>query len=497
MENILSRHCIHPDVLLYEHCPETGELIKIHTRDDFVQSINRWKMFLVEKYNVQPGQTMMIDLWPGLQYYSLIFASMELGLVFIIDWPLCYNETDLINPKVTMYGQIDYVVTHSHQGDPSHPKGQHAWSEFTHQRNLKYGKTLIYEDMLFEHNIYGNKRFDEITNTIWATPESDIIYSSSSGTTGTPKKITYSHKEIYQSAWRLMNQYSTKNHSVLHYKSLQHGANLCLHFLPSFMVGGKLFTASGINGEAEGGLESVVKFAVDNKINHLFLVNGTQIMYFLENMPRADYTVNIITLYQITPAMLPLMKEKNINWIKSVFGDMLCGSGHFIKTVDQNTDPATYDVTNMGPPLDDFWQFEIRDDEVLWISNRELGIEWRTAMDKFKVVDGNYHFMGRADKYRIGEEWIELDDLEKQVKSLFETDGANISVDREMQKIYLAVWKPNAEAEIKLNKFLDDKYQNVKISYVLRNENYQEYFSGRKIDNSKIRQVCRERLAIK
>ena len=77
---------------------------------------------------------------------------------------------------------------------------------------------------------------------------------------------------------------------------------------------------------------------------------------------------------------------------------------------------------------------------------------------------------------------------------LFGQNNANIVVDPLYQKIYLAVWKPNTEAEIELNKFFDDNYNKVKISYVLRNEKYDHFYNSRKIDNSKIRQVCRERL---
>jgi hypothetical protein len=67
-------------------------------------------------------------------------------------------------------------------------------------------------------------------------------------------------------------------------------------------------------------------------------------------------------------------------------------------------------------------------------------------------------------------------------------------VDFEMQKIYLAVWKENPDAESLLNKFFDQQYESVKISYVLRNEKYDHFFNSRKIDNAKIRQVCRQHL---
>ena len=91
-------------------------------------------------------------------------------------------------------------------------------------------------------------------------------------------------------------------------------------------------------------------------------------------------------------------------------------------------------------------------------------------------------------------EWIKLAQLEQEVNKLFGPQGANVVVDFDMQKIYLAVWISNANAESKLNQYLTENYKAVKISHVLRNEEYRHYFSSRKIDNSKIREVCREKL---
>ena len=490
MENILSRHCIDPDVLLYEHNVTTGELERTYTRSQFYELIDRWKIFLVEKYNVQPGQTIAIELWPGLQYYSLIFAAAELGLIFIIDWPLCYAERDLTDYKVTMYGQIDYMVIHSDHHRPGHPKSHSIW---TIERNLKYGKTLIYEDMLYEYNINQCKRFNEISTAIRATPNSDLIYTCSSGTTGLPKKIAISHKKIYLMSQRMALLNFTKNTSVLHYKNLHHGASIGYHFLPSFMVGGKLFTANGINGESEAGIGKVIKFAVENKITQLFLYKTSDVMYFLENMPAVDYTINIVTLFQITPDMLSLIKEKSVNYIRSMFGDNTIGIGFFAKHVDQTTDPTNYDVTNMGPVLDDFYQIELQDGS-LYVASQILEQDLRTSDDKFDLIDGEYYFKGRSSSYRIGNEWIALIDIEKAVTQLFGPKGANIVIDFDWQKIYLAIWEPNESAEIELNKFFDNNYKEVKISYVLRDEKYNHFYSSRKIDNSKIRAVCRERL---
>ena len=493
MENILSRHCIHPDMILHEHDPESGNLVKTYNRDEFLQLIDRWKVFLVENYDVQPGQTIAMELAPGLIYYALAFAAAELGLIFIIDWPLCYKERDLEDPKVTMWGEIDYIVSHTHHEQSCHVKGNQSWSEWTHQRNLKFGKTFIYENTMFEYNMNSSRRITEIINTIHATPDTPLINFCSSGTTGTPKKLMNTHGKVYRIAKRMTGLNFTKGLKILNFNNLHHGASMTYHFVPTFMVGSELYTAIGCHGPTELGIDGVVKFILEHKLNQMFLYRMDHVEYFLRNMPRVDWTVNITTLLQITPEMINLIKEKNVNWIVSPFGDTSIGQAIFNKKVNQTTDLATYDVTNQGRPVDDFYQVEVRDGS-LWVAIPKLNQEWRTSGDAFEVMDGDFYFRGRANQYRINKEWIVLGDIETAVNTIFGRGGANIVIDFEMQKVYLAVWQPDSEAEEKINKFFEDNYKKVKIDYVLRDEDYNQFYNSRKIDNSKIREVCRENI---
>ena len=480
-------------MLLHEHDPATGQLIKIYNRDEFCELINRWKVFLVENYDVQPGQTIAMELAPGLVYYALAFAAAELGLTFIIDWPLCYAERDLADPKVAMWGQIDYIVTHKNHKEPGHIKGQHPWSKWTHERNVKYGKNFVYEDQMFDYDMNQSQRITEIIECIWAEPHTPLINFASSGTTGLPKKLMNTHTKVYQISQRITGLNFTKGLRILNFNNLHHGASMSYHFMPSFMIGGELFTAIGCYGPNESGIDGVIKFCLDNCINQVFLYRQDHAEHFLRTIPRVDWTVNITTLLQITPEMARLVKEKNVNWICSPFGDTAIGQAIFNKKVTQQTDLETYDVTNQGPLVDDFFQAEVRNGS-LWVAIPSLDQEWQSSGDAFEKLNGEFYFRGRANQYRINNEWIALAPLEQEVNELFGPQGANVVVDFDMQKIYLAVWAPNVKAESKLNQYLTENYKAVKISHVLRNEEYRHYFSSRKIDNSKIREVCREKI---
>jgi hypothetical protein len=393
-----------------------------------------------------------------------------------------------------MWGEIDYIISHVHHEMACHVKGQQPWSKWTHQRNLKYGKTFIYENTMFEYDMNSSKRITEIINTIHATPETPLINFASSGTTGLPKKLMNTHGKVHVMSKRIAKLNFTKGLRVLNFNNLHHGASMSYHFMPSFMVGCELFTAVGCYGPTELGINGVVEFILEHKLNQMFLYRMDHAEYFLKNTPRVDWTVNITTLLQITPEMVNLIKEKNINWMASPFGDTAIGQAIFNKKVDQTTDLATYDVTNQGKTPDDFYQVEVRDGQ-LWISIPSLDQEWRTSGDAFDEINGEFYFRGRANQYRINNEWITLGDIERAVTRLFGVGNANIVVDFEMQKVYLAVWNPNPKAEAELNKFFDNTYHGkINISYVLRNEEYDHFYSSRKIDNSKIREVCRENI---
>lgn len=481
MENTITRHCINPEMLIHRHDENFNlDHIKTWNYTEFCEFIDFWKVILVEKYNAQPGQTIFINCGPNIHYYSAFFAAAELGLRLIIDWPHVYNDTDLTDYKVNIFGKIDFLIVSKTDHNPNSTR------LYDYKRNLMFGKNIILQDEFDSYKIQDHEVYKKMSTTFLAKPTDILAYSFSSGTTGQPKKIQDTHKKIFLTAKRLGKLLSVSGNSVLHTRTLHHGASMCYHFLPGFMSGKEQFTCTN--------LEKLPKFVERYSINQLFLYLPDMLINFLTNVSKVNHLVNITTLYQITPEMLKLVKDKNINFIKSPFGDTTIGLGFFVKTVDQSTNEIDYNVTNMGPLLDDFFQVDLRNG-LLYVASPEYDAEYKTSNDVFELFNGNYYFKGRANGYRINGEWIKLIDLENAVKEFFGVNGATITIDTEMQKIYLAIWKNNTEAEKKIDKFFIDNYDNqVSVSYVLRNESFGEFFNSRKIDHSKIRYVCRKKL---
>lgn len=479
--NIITRHWMNPDILIHDHDIETGKLLHSYDFSEFSGLIDRWKAILIEKYDVKPGQAISVVMGPNVRYYALLFACMELAMPFIVDWPHCYSENDLTLPKLQMFGHFEYVYQARFHYDPSHPR--HVPWEV--KRDKMYTNHTIFQEEFFEYELKDPTLVSKMADVIWATPESTFLITSSSGTTGFPKRIEMNHHKMYLMSDRMGRKLFVPGDSVLHTTNLHHGAACGHHFLPGFRYGKEQFTLHHTLATYD-----VIKFVIENKINQVFRYTSDLLAEFLQEMPRVDYRLQLTTLFQITPPCVSLIKEKNVHYAQSLFGGNEIGIGMFFKRVDQSTDSETYDVRNMGPAESDFWDIELRDGD-LWLKSDLIPQEWRTSNDRFELNEkGEFIFLGRANEYRIWGEWFKLRDLESKTRELFGA-GANIVPDPDNQQIYLAIWEENPTAEKALAQWFEDNYNKIHITFVLRGHDRDEFFNSRKTDNSKIRYVCR------
>ena len=486
---VITRHCLNKDLLIYQH-DSTDQQTDVFDYTQFCNMIDYWKVMLVDRYQAHPGQTCLIDfVILNAYYYSAVFAAAELGLVLIIDLPHAYNENDIQSYKINMHGKIDFVISQKIKYDEQRAD----YNKYDILRNNHVGINTVFEEDFNSYIIQNNNLWEEVREKIYCQPDHPLIYSASSGTTGVPKKIVNSHRKVYLMArrlGRLLDIESTDR--VLHTRNIHHGASMCYHFLPGFMIGKEQYTYTM---KDDNDIPKIVNFIEAHKLNQLFLYTSALLTNYLHQTPAVSHRVKITTLYQITAEAVNLLKQKNIKSISSPFGDTTIGLGFFVKKVNQFTDEKNYDVANMGPASDEFFLCELRDSK-LYVSCPILDEDWRTSNDLFDIIDGDFYFRGRADVYRINHDWIKLKDLESKVKQLFGPNGASIVVDQDMQKIYLAIWQENSEAETELNDFVEKEYEQARINYVLRNESFEHFYNSRKIDNSKIREVCRSRLSL-
>jgi hypothetical protein len=488
MKNVLSRNLINKNFSLIQNNLENDDNFVIDYKR-FCGMIDYWKIMLVEKYNAGPGKTIMLEFnLTDAYYYSAVFAVWELGMIMIVDWPHAQNHEDATSYRMTMHGKIDYAIVYHRQTDPT---DQQFYSYWDHQRNLLNCKVLITNKDFDNYNIKNHTQFKSIASNILCSERDYAVWTASGGTTGLPKQIKITHKEIYLQAKRLVDHLNFKEgENTLHTNNLHHGASMCYHFLPSFISCHRHYVFNG-DDRSESYHQNLNKIVTQRKINKILLYSSNKLLGFLETTPRLNHNLDIITLFYVNKRCVELLHEKNINSIRNVFGDTTIGYGFLVKIVDQSIFPNTYKAECIGPKLDDFFDFKIEDDS-LYVLCKGLGENnWKTSHDKFKLIDNKYYFYGRGNNYRICDEWINLSELDAMVNNFFPLDGATAVIDKEEQQLYLSLWRDNSLGEQQFHNWLASKYQHVRVNKVIRTLEYNHYENGRKIDRQKLKNYFR------
>lgn len=485
MNQMLTRHIINPELIIHQINWNTNKELLVDY-EKFCSMIDYWKILLVEKYQAKPGKTILIEFnLLTVYYYSAIFAASELGLIMVIDWPHAYNEYDVHSYRMTMHGKIDYAIVHSSQLDPN----SELYSYWDVQRNTINCNQLITEIDFDTYEIKDHDLYKQVAKTIFANPTMPVIWSASSGTTGLPKKIEITHQEIYLQAQRLsIHSNYQPTDSCLHMRNLHHGASMCYHFLPSFMVGKDQYLLA-YKDQID---EQVTQTVIDFKINKILLYTANQVSDYLKLTPPLEHHLDIITLFLCPVETVALLKEKNVSSLRTMFGDTTIGLGFFVKTVYKDFDKNTYEKNCLGKQLDDFFNLKI-EDGLLYISCPATGKGWKTSKDRFELRNDQYYFFGRSDLYRIKDEWVGLADIESKIAEYFGNDGATVAFDTDgiQTKILLVVWKENAKAEQNLNDYFESNFKEARINNIARNLNPAEFTISRKIDREKIRDYFR------
>jgi hypothetical protein len=476
--NILCRNWFNPELEVHELDLDTLEIARSCNHSEFVELINRWKYLLIKKYQVTPGQKLMIEMQgASLDYHAVIFAAWELGLTLVVDWPHAYGPEDIDNYRYTMHGRVDYAIV------KANPDGS-MWAESTwdEQRTRRHVDTVITDLDLKNYPVTDHKLLDQMNHLILANESTVAIVSGSGGTTGIPKRTMATHKDIYLQAKRMAKLLNFDPDSkTLHTLNLHHGASACYYFLPSYFSSRVHYILSR-DTMHEKKADAVMRY----KLNNVFLYTGMRVEAFLKTIPTVQHQINGVTLFAISKESLVLLKEKNINQITVIFGDTTIGYGLFLRQVSKEMDVDSYEKTFVGTRQDNLFDFKIQDG-FLHVKSDTLGFDWKTSQDKFMCNEGKYYFSGRGDKFRIGNEWLDLGEIENAVGLAFGPESATAVIDYEEQKVYLVIWRDNPLGEQLLRKWFSKTYREVNLDFVTRDLSIQEFFVSRKPDRYKLK----------
>lgn len=444
-------------------------------KDFIIRAINGAKSYLIKEKNVKPGQKIIIihNAWPD--YVVWFFAAAELGLSFVVsDYPRLNNSVS-VQKKLSLYGSLDLVITYP---------GVEISNFFSDDQN----KIIEWNEFL----TYPPERADEI----WANEKSILIYSTSSGTTGTPKVIKHSHEFFYRLAKRNAALYNLSlDDRCLHSKSLHHGSVTGVYFLPTIMSCSHHFHTR-IHPKTPA--LPWVRWAEKHNINRLFLMQETieQFSFNITPSIKNQGKKFLYILSKIDDNSIQKIIYRGGYRISSIFGCTETSGPLFLPTWSHKTKRAIL-THYMGKPLDDFYKLTLNDKNLLEVTMPDGEVV--CTGDRFEIIDNQWIYRGRENTYKINGVPLYLDLLIDCLENFFKKnhgDFFDLVIDSEHDMIYIRLNSPyklyKINEHIKKQIVSQDDSNNPYIIHKQIIGPRSDFITGIKFDPEEIRIRCRQ-----
>ena len=377
---MITRQVINPAMVFQYHDKMTH--VKTYTYDDVCDRIDRWKMFYIEQYDVQAGQTILIDFnVMTVDYFASVFAAAELGLTLISGVPATWRkqngkDTDGV-PAVT--DSVDYILDFDTK------------SNWDHQLYATLSKNIVPNAYWQDYQVKDSAQLATVKDDIRCADDTVLTQDLATGATATHKKIV----TLSQRLGTILGY--TNNSSILHTKNIHLlDSNFCWNFLPGFAQCREHFVFNDVDVPPGNEYSTMLaEFVADNQINFVSIshVVPGDLVRLLKDLSPVNFDLTINTTAPITREAAKLMREKNITGINRLFCTNSTNAGILIKQVNKNTPDTQLQMNNFGTPVDDFFQFKL-DNNTLYYACSSLDEDWQTDGSKFIVSNGAYHFAG-------------------------------------------------------------------------------------------------------
>lgn len=478
--DLITRSFIHPKIQFAElHSKE----LTSYDFNKFNDAINFWKIVLYEGYGLRSGNTMCIyDSTVGFLYSSLFFAAAELGIEMITPPEKAYNNTGYVEHLEVMTkesGLFDLAIFDDINMEQ--PK--------IVAMGKRYCKKILNEKIFFDYKIKDHELYKHLSTNILATPDSVLVQTTTSGTTGEPKILKYTHKQLYRISVRNIDVMEYRNNSVCHTRNLHHSFILLTHFLPAMIGSSKHYSFP--LGRWDN-IDEFIDLVRQEKISKIALSYKGLLDEILLSMTNKniqfDHNVDfIVGGFHVKPEYITLANKTNIQNIVSLFGTNETFGPLFVKHIKKDQDLSNY-RPDWYPPTDgDFFTISSVENR---ISVTAKSIDIKDIVVEDTLIGDNitgYIHKGRENLFRINEIYFTIPELHETVVPYCDGDF-DICVDASNQKLYLAVWSGDVEFE-KLNLTMRQKFRHLQFNNYakLHKDNY----SGFKVNMSVLRNYFR------
>lgn len=414
--NIISSNNLHPELKIYQRDGDSSNFI-MYNRHDVVESVRHWKNILGDKSNIRPGDKIGagIELL-DVKYVSLLYAVSELGGINLVLDKVEVGSNHL--PRCRVLAPFDLYVQDDNVGQATRNIGE------------QYSRQTLYSSIWFD---YVSDRPHIFSNQMIPTDNDLFMLTPTSGSSGTPKVIGYTHQWVSK-----LGDYCAKvldyqnTNRVLHLTNLHHGGSSCVFFFPTLQYCQDHYFEHGLNASSDKQKE-IVELIVGKQINKVLFPNSLLLDQILKSMPAINHDCCFYSLQANHKSWIQESRRTGIKLV-SIFGSTETLGPIFINTIDSNSSDD-HQVLNYGKPLTEFFSVESKDRQlyVTDITGRSNIIN-----DVFLVDDnGNYHYKSRSDLIRINEVTLEFSDLHNIVLKHFDDMSAVLLPDTVTNKIYL------------------------------------------------------------
>jgi len=332
----------------------------------------KWRLF---DAGAKKGDLVTISIMEvSLDHVASIFACAEMGLrIFILDSPA--TKESLPFTKLALHGPSDYYIYSSNEDTTKIYNGLHD------EMMKRYGGVGIDSE--------------EPTKEVWfqgaeVYPTDPFLVSSTSGTTGPSKAITFSHQEVIGISHRNIDIFwFGEDAKVIHSRNLHHASAMLTHLLPalmnayshsSFAIGHDRSADEDLNRLS--GLKDLIKTPPSN----IMIPNKEELYDFLETFAGPfKRTVNInMCGFVLDEEFVELAKEYNVHF-QSHFGTIDTAIPLFINRVGKD---STIIPNGLGVLADDFYKTTLENGRMK--VEHEWWNEPRYIEDDIELIDGQY-----------------------------------------------------------------------------------------------------------
>jgi len=458
---IISRDIINKGIAYHDYNPGSKEF-EVKTFNDLDKLVNGYKNLLV-KNNAKVNQTILVAPIKGFNNLAAFIAAAELGIGCVIVNSFKEKSLYYSDSKVQALLPINYFIT-----------DEKELVDLTkHQFYSMLCDKVLYETPTdFTENL-----------ELWASEETVHHLCTSSGTSGTPKRIEHTHAFTYAVSKR-NTFYMGKNIMITGRPT--HGSSLATFYVPA-IISEKTENIYFCTTDDITSKELNKPYTISNLCDSLQIVYADLLDSTINKLTK-NPDLTVFTLTAIRPEWLKFIRLNRIKNIVSLYGTSETSGPIMMQYGDDpKFAPDRFEV------LDDFYPVTIENgtlETIIPVYNR-----YNNTQDIVEPhLNGGYKLVGRKDLIRINDLVIPCRIYDRELYTLF--SNATLTYDTLQNKIYLTVWYDDPDLKNKVEKF--SKYLRSKserrhfVSDYDRLE-YTDFLSGIKLDQEMLRQHYRKR----